>query len=90
MIAAEEEHRRGTGSILRLKRRWDQRYPQKKHVSKQNLRDNAARFKKEIAITNITEATQDEQEQDTVLTANFKWTNEMKINLLKIEECERQ
>ena len=90
VIAAEEERSRGTGFMLRLKRRWDQRYPQKKHISKQNLRDNAARFKKEITINNSTEAIHGEQEQDTVLNANIKWTNEMKINLLKIEESERK
>ena len=28
--------------------RWDQQYPERTNVSKQNLRDNAARFKAEI------------------------------------------
>ena len=89
VIAADEERNRGTGFMLGLKRRWDQCYPQRKHVSKQNLRDNAARFQKEIMINDSTESIQDEHEQDTILNDNFQWTNEMKINLLKIEEHER-
>ena len=36
--------------MLRLKRRWDEKYPEKKCVSNQNLRDNAARLKKELEI----------------------------------------
>ena len=31
-----------------FKRRWGQNYPNKTHVSKQNLRLSAARFKKEV------------------------------------------
>ena len=74
VTAADEERGRGTGFMLTLKRWWDQRYPQRKHVSKQNLRGNAARFKKEITINDSTEAIQDVQKQGSV---------EMKINLLR-------
>ena len=31
-----------------LKQRWDRQYPEKIYVSKQNMRDNAIRFKYEI------------------------------------------
>ena len=36
-----------------------------------------------------TEVTQDEVEQQTTTDNNNKWTNEMKVNLMKIEELER-
>ena len=44
--AEEDERQKGRGFIERLKRRWDEQYPEKCNVSKQNLRDNAVRFKK--------------------------------------------
>ena len=84
----EEERRRGSGFMERLKRRWDEKYPEKRNMSKQNLKDNAVRFKREINI-NI-EATQDNiNGSDNTSTSNAEWTNEMKINLLRIEEQER-
>ena len=46
MTAADEERSKDIGFMLRLKRRWDEQYPEKNRVSKQNLRDNAERFKK--------------------------------------------
>ena len=46
MTAADEERIKDIGFMLRLKRRWDEQYPEKNCVSKQNLRDNAERFKK--------------------------------------------
>jgi len=90
LIAGEEEHGRGTGFVPELKRRWNQRYIQKNHGTKQNLRDNAARFKNKIIINGSTEAIEDQQEQETVVNANIKWINETKINLLKIEERDRK
>ena len=45
MTTVYEEWSKGTGFMLRLKRRWDEQYPKKNHISKQNLRDNPARFK---------------------------------------------
>ena len=48
VTTADEERTEGTGFMLRLKRRWDEQYPVKNHASKQNLRDNAARLKKEL------------------------------------------
>ena len=50
MTTADEEWSKGTGFKLGLKRRWDEQYPDKKRAPKQNLRDNAARFKKESEI----------------------------------------
>ena len=48
--AADEERSRGKGFMLRLKQRWDRKYPNKQHISKQNLRDNAMRFKQQIHV----------------------------------------
>ena len=48
--AEEEERQKGRGFMERLKRRWDEQYPEKRNVSKQNLRDNAVTFKKEVNI----------------------------------------
>ena len=46
----EEERQKGRVFMERLKRRWDEQYPEKRNVSKQNLRDNAVRFIKEVNI----------------------------------------
>ena len=75
--------------MLRLKRRWDEQYPEKNRVSKQNLKNNAARFKKELEINVGNENTYIEIEEDTILNNTNKRTSEMKVNLLKIEERER-
>ena len=88
VTTADEERSKGTGFMLRLKLRWDEQYPEKNRVSKQNLRDNAARFKKELEMNVRSEKAQIEIE-DTTLKSTHKWTTEMKVNLLKIEERER-
>ena len=75
--------------MLRLKRRWDEQYPEKNRVSKQNFKNNAARFKKELEINVGNENTYIEIEEDTTLNNTNKRTSEMKVNLLKIEERER-
>ena len=41
MTTADEEPSKGTGFMSRFKRRWNKQYPEKKRVSKHNLRDNA-------------------------------------------------
>ena len=89
VTTADEERSKGTGFMLRLKLRWDEQYPEKNRVSKQNLRDNAARFKKELEMNVRSEKAQIEIEEDTTLKSTHKWTTEMKVNLLKIEERER-
>ena len=88
MRVASEERSRGTGFMLRLKRRWDQTFPDKSHVSEWNLRDNATRFKKELLNTDTPEETEHEHGQENTL--NNKWTDEMKVNLLRIDERERK
>ena len=86
--ADEVERRRGKGFMDRLKKRWDEQYPEKRNRSKQNLRDNAVRFKRGMNI-NIQESQNNTSTRDNTSTGHFEWTNEMKINLLRIEEQER-
>ena len=83
------EWSKSTGFMLTLKRRWEEQYPEKNNVSKENLRDVAARFKKELERNVVSEKAQIEIEEDTTLNNTNKWTTEMKVNLLKIEERER-
>ena len=83
------EWSKSTGFMLTLKRRWEEQYPEKNHVSKEILRDVAARFKKELESNVVSEKAQIEIEEDTTLNNTNKWTTEMKVNLLKIEERER-
>ena len=63
--------------------------PQKNHIPKQNLRDNAARFKKELGINDNREVPQNEMEQESTTDNTNEWTNKMKVNLMKIDKCER-
>ena len=84
----EKERAKGRGFMERLKRRWDEQYPEECKVSKQNLRDNAVRFRTEIG--NTTEATRDSTyNSENKSAGNTVWTNEMKVILLRIEEQER-
>ena len=62
---------------------------EKNCVPKQNFRGNAARFKKELEMNVGSEKAQIEVEEDTTLNNTSKWTTEMKVNLLKIKEHER-
>ena len=86
MIAADEERNKDIGFMLKLKRRWDEQYLEKNRVSKQNLRDNAAKFKKELEMNVGSEKTQIKIEEDTTLSNTNKWATEMKVNLPTIEE----
>ena len=59
------------------------------HVSKQNLRDNAARLKKKLEMNFGSEKVQLEIEEDTTLKNPYKRTTEMTVTLLTIKEQER-
>ena len=88
VITKEEERGKSRGFMGRLKRRWDEQYPEKCKVSNQILRDNAVRFRTEIG--NTTEATRDSTyNSENKSAGNTVWTNEMKVILLRIEEQER-
>ena len=67
VTTADEERSKGTGFMLRLKRKWDEQYPEKNRVSKQKLKDNAARFKKELEMNFGNEKAQIEIEEDATL-----------------------
>ena len=92
---ADEERSKGKGFMMRLKERWDERYPNKSYISKQNLRDNSARFKQQLSIINNTNVEREVQPSETQqntpikIPTSRKWTNEMKINVLKIYQKER-
>ena len=65
-------------------------------MSAQNLRDNAGRFRLEMNEPNTTNEIQQEmvdQNRDTnnanAAKTNNKWTNEMKLELLKTDREER-
>ena len=83
---ADENRNKGTRFMLRLKQRWDKQYPEKNRISKQNLKDNAARFKKELEMNFGSEKAKIEIEADTTLNNTHKWSTEMKVNLLKIKD----
>ena len=59
------------------------------YVSKQNLRDNAARLKKKLEMKFGSEKVQLEIEEDTTLKNTHKRTTEMTVTLLTIKEQER-
>ena len=53
LIKIEKQERiNGRFFMERIKQRWDEKYPEN-GLSKQNLRDNAARFKKDIKLMNL-------------------------------------
>ena len=62
--------------------RWDKHFPEKSNISKQSLRDNVARFKQDFNVN----SNSINEESCSAQIANSKWTNEIKLNLLKIEE----
>ena len=92
----EEERDRGRGFMKRIKERWDAKYPNRNHVSTQNLRDNLVRYRMEMNESNTTNEIQQEMVDQNLNTnntnadkTNNKWTNEMKLELLKIDREER-
>ena len=96
----KEERLRGKGFMNRVKRRWDEKYPERTGVSKQNLRDNAIRFRKELKDqmrskdnieSDMTIGRDDKDGTELKRKGNkSEWTLEMKINLVKIDRDERK
>ena len=89
VTTSDEKRSKGTEFMLRFKRRRDEHNPEKNRISKQSLRGNAAILKKELEMKVRREKAQIEKEEDITLKSTHKWTTEMKVNLLKIEERER-
>jgi hypothetical protein len=90
-----EERQKGYGFMSRLKDRWDSEYPNKTHLSRQNLRDNAARFsnesRKSIVVRHLDASDNQQQQAASASQTNLKatWTNEMKVKLVRMEVEER-
>ena len=96
MKTDEEERERVRGFMKRIKEKCDAKYPNRNYVSTQNLRDNAVRFIMEMNEPNTTNEIQQEMVDQNCKTnnsnaakTNNEWTNEMKLELLKIDREER-
>ena len=63
VTTADEEWSKNTGFMLKLKRRWDEQYPEKNSVSRQNLRDYATKFRKELEMNVRSEKAQLKQKK---------------------------
>ena len=89
-----EERAKGYGFMNRVKNRWDEEFPEKMQYSKQNLRDNAPRFRDDrelsILVSNDRTLTRNvgpnEPRQEGPKTA---WSNEIKARLVQMEQQER-
>ena len=89
-----EERAKGYGFMNRVKNRWDVEFPEKMQYSKQNLRDNACRFRDDRELSILVS-------NDRTLTRNLApnkprregsktaWSNEMKARLVQMEQEER-
>ena len=62
-----KERAKGYGFMNRVKNRWDEEFPEKMQYSKQNLRDNACRFRDDrelsILVSNDHTLTRNEKDQ---------------------------
>lgn len=75
----EEERVKGKGFMQRLKERWDLKYPGTR-FTKQNLRDNANMFRKELG----------QKSKEHKSKESTTWTNEMKIRVVELDEKARK
>lgn len=66
-----------------LRWRWDKQYPEINHISKQTLRDNAARFKIRLEKNIGSEMTRIQIEQDTQIKQYKKVSKQDNVNLLR-------
>ena len=92
----KQERGRRRGFMKRIKKKWDAKHSNRNNVSKQNLRDNAGRFRLEMNEPNTTNEIQQkmvDQNRNTnnanAAKTNNEWTNEMELELLKIDREER-
>ena len=75
VTTANEELSKDTRIMLRLKHMWREQYP-KKTIAKQNLKDNAARFKNELKMNVGSEEAQIEMQQCAILNNTNRCTTE--------------
>lgn len=66
-----------------LRWRWDKQYPEINHISKQTLRDNAARFKIRLEKNIGSEMTRIQIEQDAQIKQYKKVSKQDNVNLLR-------
>lgn len=66
-----------------LRWRWDKQYPEINHISKQTLRDNAARFKIRLEKNIGSEMTRIQIEQDTQIKQYKKVSKQDNVNFLR-------
>ena len=91
----KQKRDRGRGFMKRIKEKWDVKYLNRNNVSTLNLRDNAVRLKMEMNKPNTTNEIQqkmvDQNHNRNNANAgktNNERTNEMKLELLKIDREE--
>ena len=85
LVQLEEQARnRGIGFMERLRRAWDQCYPEFRHLTVQCLRDNAGRFKKNTTITNLVLVGNKEEVTEQLIEVSNEINNE------EIEENENR
>lgn len=78
----------GTGFIIRTKKRWDQHFPKKATASKQTLRDNAIRFKKELEQNRVMEGNRKGGKERRENDENDATYGQIIVNLVTIERDE--
>ena len=89
-----EERAKGYGFMNRVKRRWDEEFPEKMQYSRQNLRDNARRFRedRELSILVSNDRIQSRNvgsNEPRRERSKIVWSNEMKAKLVQMEQEER-
>ena len=84
-----DERQKGPGFMKRIKERWDAEFPSRRHITAQNLCDNARRFRKNLEMQAVPQVANDSRESSTK-EKNLQWTTEMKVKLVEIDTEERQ
>ena len=81
-----EERAKVRGFMKRVKERWDQYYPEYRDVSWQKLRDNTARFEKDLEVINLilvrrrNEIQQETTQEEDLPEENHKARNDINNN----------
>ena len=84
-----DERQKGPGFMKRIKERWDAEFPSRRHITAQNLCDNARRFRKNLEMQAVPQVASDSRESSTK-EKNLQWTTEMKVKLVEIDTEERR
>ena len=78
-----EERQKGKGFMKRIKARWDQEFPNNNKTA-QNLVDNARSFQLEASANGRSD------QHAGAIAKNMQWTTDMKVDLIIIDQEERQ